>query len=491
MFPAEPSTTAALLVTFGVLMAVSVLFSRASGRIGVPVALLFLGIGMAAGEDGFGIRFNDYGFAFRAGTAALALILFDGGLNTPVSALRQVLRPAAVLATAGVAGTAALMALAAWLLGFDWRYALLLGAVVSSTDAAAVFSVLRGSGLQLKKRLGLTIELESGLNDPMAVILSMELTRALVSGTAPDWRVAFQVPLQLAVGGLFGAAIGYGGRHVLPRLHLVAGGLYPVLTLAIAFVAFGLPTLLYGSGFLAVYVAGVVLGNGPMPLKTGVLRVHDAIAWFSQVSMFLLLGLLVTPSALFDVALTGTLLGLVLAFFARPVVVALCLLPFRYPAKEIGYIGWVGLRGAVPIILATFPVLAGVRGAELLFNIVFFVVVVNAIIPGATVRAVTRWLGLESKDPPPPPAVLEIASTHTLKGEVLSFYIEPALAVCGSAIADLPFPPDAAAMLIVRGDELIAPRGNTVLQPHDHLYVFCRPADEGFIRLMFGRPEQE
>ncbi len=491
MSTTEPTATALMLTTAGALLALSILSSRALERVGVPVALIFLAIGMLAGSEGLGgIAFDNFAVAYRLGMVALVLILFDGGLNTPVEVLHQALRPAAVLATAGVLGTAALLAIAAHAIGIAWPEAMLLGAIVSSTDAAAVFAVLRGSGLQLQRRVGATLELESGINDPMAVILTTALAKQLAApGPALDWRLLVEVIVQLGVGGVVGAAFGLGGRHGLPRLRLSASGLYPALMLALAFLAFGVATLLDGSGFLAVYVAAVVLGNGPLPFRGGLLRVHDALAWLAQITMFLVFGLLVFPSQLAPVALTGTLLALLLAFVARPVVVAACLWPFGYPAREIAYVGWVGLRGAVPIVLAIVPVLAGVPGAGRVFHVVFFIVVVTALVPGGTVAWVTRRLGLHSGEGPAPPAVLQIESRTPLKGEVLSFAIDPALAVVGLPLAELPFPEGAAATLIVRGDELIAPRGSTTLQPGDHLYIVSRPEDRAFVQLLFGRPE--
>ena len=268
----EPLPTAFLLTVAGMLMLVSVLLSRASGRSGLPVAMLFLGIGVVAGSDGpGGIEFNDYGSAFRLGTVALVLILFDGGLNTPLSAVRAAIRPASLLATVGVVATAALMALAAhWLFHFEWSMALLLGAIVSSTDAAAVFSVLRGSGLHLKRRVGTTLELESGLNDPMAVLLTIALTQNLAHGEELNgWALLLEVLVQMGVGGALGLGLGLGGRLIIKRLRLQVAGLYPVMTLALAFLAFGLPTLFHGSGFLAVYAVGVLLGNETLRYRTG------------------------------------------------------------------------------------------------------------------------------------------------------------------------------------------------------------------------------
>jgi cell volume regulation protein A len=490
---AEPHGIALALTAIGALLVVSVIFSRASERFGVPIVLIFLVIGMLAGSEGIGgIYFDDAELAFRLGTAALVLILFDGGLNTSLAAVRLAAKPAAVLATVGVVATAGLMAVAANLLGAPWPLALLLGAVVSSTDAAAVFAVLRGSGLSLQRRVGTTLEVESGANDPMAVVLTFVLTAQLATpGVLDPWWTAADVLVQFAVGLAFGVAGGFAGRALLARGRLRAGGLYAVFTIGFAFTIFGVTTLANGSGFLAVYASAIVLGNGALPLRNGLLRVHDAIAWLSQIVMFLMLGLLVFPSRLAEVAGTGLALALFLAFVVRPLVVAICLLPFRFSPKEVAYIGWVGLRGAVPIVLATYPVLVGVAGADWIFNVVFFIVVTNAILPGGTVARVTRWLRLERADPPPPRAVLEIESAFPLQGSLRSFYIEPALVVCGSRIGDLPFPDGTAATLIVRGGELIAPRGDTLLLAGDHLYVFAREEDLAFIQLMFGRPEAE
>jgi cell volume regulation protein A len=487
----ELITTAGLLVFLGVLLAVSVLFSRASSRFGVPVFLLFMVIGMLAGSEGPGnFAFEDYGLSFRIGTIALALILFDGGLNTSLATFRRGLWPAVTLATVGVAGTATAVAAGARLLGMPWPVAFLLGAVVSSTDAAAVFSVLRASGLQLPERIGATLELESGLNDPMAVILTLALTAGLATGDAPGAGLLLELLLQLAIGAALGVALGFTGRGLLRWSRLPASGLYPILTLAIALAAFGLPTLLGGSGFLAVYLAGVVLGNGDLPYQAGLRRVHDAIAWFGQVVMFLVLGLLSFPSRILGVAGTGLGIAFLLSFVGRPLVTLLCLAPFRYRWRESLFVGWVGLRGSVPIILAIFPVLAGVPGAETVFDIVFCVVVISAFLPGATVTWSARRLGLGAKAPPSPGAVLEISSRQPLTEQVVSFYIDPALPVCGVSLADIPFPPRASAMLVVRGSELVGPRGHVVLEPGDHVYVVCPPEDRPFIDLLFGRAQE-
>jgi potassium/hydrogen antiporter len=488
---AEPQTTALAMVIVGALLIAAALFSRASDRLGLPLALVFLLVGMLAGSEGIGgLVFEDYQFAYRLGTVALVMILFDGGLNTPVAIIRRVAAPAGVLATFGVVGTAAMVAVGARVLGLEWTHAVLLGAVVSSTDAAAVFSVLRGSGISLKKRVGATLEVESGANDPMAVILTIAVTATMLDPNASlGWPILWTVAVQLVVGGAAGLGAGYAARYVLARTRLVAGGLYAVLLIGVALFTFALPTLAQGSGFLAVYIAGVVLGNGALPYRSGLLRILDAIAWLGQVTMFLVMGLLVFPSRLFDVAPIGIALALFLAIVARPLVVTLCLLPFQYRPHEVGYIGWVGLRGAVPIILAVYPILAGAPGAEQIFDIVFFIVVVSAIIPGATVRALARRLRLESGDPPAPLAVLSVESLQPMKGELLSFYIDEDLPVAGERLSDVPFPEGTAVTLIVRGGELVAPKGQTILEPGDHLYVLAHEEERELIQLLLGRPE--
>lgn len=487
----EPTATAWILLISGILLSISALFSRTSERVGIPVFLLFLVLGMLAGSEGVGgIEFEDYEFSFRIGTIALALILFDGGLNTPLSSVRAGIKPAVVLATLGVAGTAMIVALGAWYFGFPWQVALLLGAIVSSTDAAAVFSTLRASGLRLKRRVATTLELESGLNDPVAVILTMVFTFVLLGEqTLSGWILA-DIIIQLAIGTATGLAVGFFGRWLLQRMTPFAGGLYSVLTLAMAFLSFGLATIALGSGFLSVYLTGLIIGNNRFPYRSGVLRFHDAAAWLSQVSMFVLLGLLVFPSQLVDVALTSVWLSVILVIIARPLIVIVCLLPFRYSLREMIYIGWVGLRGAVPIILAMFPVLAQIEGAQMLFNVVFFIVVFTALIPGGTVGWLTRRLNLTSESPPPPQAMIEITSLVPMQGEVLSFFIHPDSAVSGVPIRDIPLPDGVSALLILREGALIVPRGSTRLEPEDHVYIFCQKENLGLLNLLFGVREE-
>jgi cell volume regulation protein A len=488
----EPFATAAMIAAFGGLLALSVALSRASARLGLPVALLFMLVGVFAGTEGIGgIAFEDYHFAFRLGTAALALILFDGGLNTPLTAAREVLAPSIVLATLGVLATAALVAVAAHAFGLSWPMSMLLGSIVSSTDAAAVFSVLGASGTRLRKKIALTLELESGLNDPMAVILTMAVTASVAGGVALSAGALMRdVAVEMVIGAALGYAIGRAGRSVLVRLALPAAGLYPAFTLAIACLSFGVTTLLHGSGFLAVYVTGMTLGSGVLPHAVGVRRVHDALGWLSQVLMFLLLGLLVFPSRLWSVAPVGLALALFLALVARPIVTAIGLAPFGYRWRDVAYVGWVGLRGAVPIVLATIPVMTGIPGARQLFDVVFFIVVVGAIIPGATVPWMSRLLRVESTAPPPPTALVEIDARAPKGDELRAYFVSEQLAVAGATLAEIPFPAGAAVSMIERAGALLAPSGATRVEPGDYVYVIAPVADRPLVELLFGRPEE-
>jgi cell volume regulation protein A len=401
-----PDLTALAMTAGGVLLALSCLLSRLGVRLGVPVSLIFLVIGMLAGCDGPGsIEFEEFSIAYAVGTLALAAVLFAGGLQTPVHCVKTVVGPAAVLATLGVVGIATITAWFTYWVGRPWHEACLVGAIVSSTDASAVFSIL--SGVKLPSRVAHTIELESGLNDPMAVILTLAMTHQMLGHPLSMAQLALDVLYQLVAGAAFGLALGYLARIVLIRVPLSTPALNPVLTLGVALTAFGAAAVLGGSGFLAVYVAGIVVGNSKLPHHEQVLHVHDSLSWLSQVSMFLLLGLLVNPSELPAVMWAGALVAMALTFVARPLVVYLCLLPFRYTWRERVFISWVGLRGAVPIIMATVPVLqAHDKTQEMVealdvFDLVFFIVIISSFVPGAVVKPVARWLGIDASGTAP------------------------------------------------------------------------------------------
>lgn len=482
----EPRETAIVLLAVGGVLGVCVAASRVAARSGLPVFLVFVLLGMLCGEEGIGVHFDDYALAFRLGVVALALILFDAGLHTQLSTFRRYLAPSLVLATIGVLLTALLVGAFGHWLGFPWLAALLIGTIVSSTDAAAVFSVLRMGGVRLHERVGATLEVESGLNDPMAVILTVTITQALASGRSPSLGAFGMVVIELVVGALVGALVARLSLLGLRRLVLPVAGLYPILTVGVALLTFGAATVVHGSGFLAVYVAGMVVGSEKLPYRSALSRIHDFAAWSGQVAMFVVLGLLATPSRIAEVAVPGLLLGLFVALVARPLAVVACLAPFRFKPREVGFIAWVGLKGAVPIVLACIPVLARIPGALRIFDVVFFAVVVSAALQGSSVRMVTKWLRLGRGVPSTNGAVLEITATRHLGHELAVFEISPAAAVCDVDVSDIPFPEGSAAMLVLRADELLAPRGTTTLLAGDTVYVFCKSEDLRELELLFG-----
>jgi cell volume regulation protein A len=484
----EPFATAAVLTAIGLLLLLAGLASPLPGRLGVPALLVFLLVGMLAGSEGIGgIPFDDYGLAFRLGCVALALILFDGGLNTPIPVLRRAAAPAGALATAGVVGTAALTAAAGLLCGLSPDVALLVGAVVSSTDAAAVFSVLRGAGVRLDRSTAATLEVESGLNDPLAMLLTVAATEWVLGQKTGVAGAIGLFSLQLGLGAAGGVACGYLGRLLLHAVPLPAAGLYPVVTVALAFLSFGAATLANGSGLLAVYVTGIVLAAGHLPYRAGVRRVHDSLAWLAQILMFVLLGLLVFPSRLVPAVGTGLALAAALAFVARPLAVLAVLVPFRVASwRERVFVAWVGLRGAVPIVLAAYPVLRGVPSGDEIFHLVFFVVVLSSLIPGATVGAAARRLGLEREGPPLPTASVELVSLREFPGEFTWYYVHPVSAAAGASVSDLPLPEGSVAVLVLRGAEVIVPRGGTTLEPGDQVCFFVTPESRQLLDLLLG-----
>jgi cell volume regulation protein A len=390
------------LVALASLLLVGVLSSLVSDRFGVPALLLFLIVGMAAGSEGpGGIYFDDASVAQLVGVLALAFILFSGGLDTDWEATRPVLRDGFVLATVGVSATALIVGtFARLLLGFPWVECLLLGAIVSSTDAAAVFSVLRAKSLHLKGNLKPLLEFESGSNDPMAVFLTVGFVGLLTQPQSSPLGLLASFALQMVIGCVGGYVMGAGTVFLINRLRLAYDGLYPVLTFSLVLLTYAVVNLLGGNGFLAVYLSGIVIGNRKFPRKRLLLSFHDGLAWMMQIAMFVTLGLLVFPSHLVPVVGTGLLIAGCLIFVARPVSVFLCLAMSRWSVRERAFISWVGLRGAVPVILATYPLLAGVERAEFIFNAVFFVVLTSSVLQGTTLPFVARRLGVEAAPPP-------------------------------------------------------------------------------------------
>lgn len=385
-----------LLLLISAFLLVSILASELLRKLGIPALVVFLGIGMLAGSDGpGGIYFNDALLAQMIGVIALAFILFAGGLDTDWLVVRPVVLSALSLATLGVLLTALLVGVfAAFLFQMPLLEALLLGAIISSTDAAAVFAILRNRNLRLRGRLAPLLELESGSNDPMAVILTIGLTGLLLDPHRSFLMLLLLFVQQMGLGAICGLLIGKGAIWLIGRLRLDAEGLYPVLTIALVLLTYGLTDLLGGSGFLAVYMLGLLLGNSALHRIGPLTRFHDGIAWLMQITMFLTLGLLVFPSRLPATAGSGIVIALVLLFIARPASVLIALLHARFSLREKLFIGWVGLRGAVPIVLATFPLLAGLPNASFFFDLVFFIVLASVLLQGPSLPFVANLLGV-------------------------------------------------------------------------------------------------
>jgi potassium/hydrogen antiporter len=464
-----------IILVAGLLLLVSVLASAVSARVGMPMLLVFLILGMLAGEEGpGGIAFHDIQTAHLVGTLALAVILLDGGLRTEVGKFRVGLWPAVTLATLGVVATAVVVGLfAAWLLDLHWLEGLLIGAIIGSTDAAAVFGLLHAKGLELKQRVGATLEIESGSNDPMAVFLTIALVELLAAGhTTLYWTLLSEFALQMGLGAIAGIGGGYLLSRLIDRLSL-APGLYPLLALGGGLLIFGAAAVVNGSGFLAIYLAGLVIGNRTRQAMNNIRRFHDGMALLSQIGMFLILGLLVTPSDLLPVVPAALLVALVLIFVARPLAVAACLLPFRFPLRDQAYIGWVGLRGAVPIILALFPLLAGLEQAYLYFNIVFFVVLVSLMLQGWTVAPAARLLGLEV---PPTSSVIERVELD-IPGqpdyELIGYELAPNSPVVGRAVSRLALPASARPICVIRDAEMLDAREAGTLHAGDCVYLLA------------------
>jgi potassium/hydrogen antiporter len=436
--------------------------------------VLFLGLGMLVGSDGLGwISFSDYELARDIGVVALALILFEGGLNAGFDEIRPVLGVSISLAFVGTVLTAAITGLAATaLFGFSTKEGLLVGSIIAATDGAAIFAMLRES--TLRRKLARALEGEAGLNDAVAVLLVLACIDWIQSAdyTAADALLLFAKQLGVGVG--IGAVTGWLGVEALKRVRLATAGLYPVGSLAIAAMAYGAAAALHGSGFVAVYLAGLALGSARIPARQTIANFHQGLGWLAQLAMFLTLGLLVFPSQLGDVAVEGTALALVLVLVARPLAVVGATLFARFSAAERLILGWAGLRGAVPVVLATFPVIAHVSESLDFFNIVFFAVVVSTLLQGTTFEPLARRLGVTADEPALPPPLMEAGTVRRLGAEVLEYSIEPRDAIVGARVRDLGLPREAVVNVLVRGDEAIPPRGSTRLQAGDRLHVLIR-----------------
>ncbi len=476
-----------ILLVGSVLILISIAIARVSDNLGVPTLLLFLIIGMLAGSEGpGGIYFDDAGLAQSVGIIALAFILFAGGLDTRWRDVRPVFWQATSLATIGVLVTAVAVGLfASAALEISLLSGLLLGAVVSSTDAAAVFSVLRSRNVSLAGRLEQLLELESGSNDPMAVFLTVGIIQLM---TIPETTIASIVILfvfQMTLGAVFGVVLGKAMVFLMNRLRLSYEGIYPVFALAFAGLIYGATATAGGSGFLAVYVAGIIAGHYEFVHKKSLLRFFDGLAWLSQIAMFLTLGLLVFPSHVIPVAGAGLLVSAFLMFVARPLSVFLSLMTARLRSVEKLFVSWVGLRGAVPIVLATFPLLAGLPDAGIIFNIVFFIVITSALLQGWSIPVVARHLGLEATTKTKRRYPIEFAPVEGVDTELVDLIVPYGSAVVGKSIIELALPQDSLLVLISRDDNFIVPSGGTVLQEGDTALVLVNKGTLPAIRSMF------
>jgi cell volume regulation protein A len=473
-----------LLLIGSVLILASVAIAKMSDNLGVPALLLFLGVGMLAGSEGpGGIYFDDAGLAQSIGIIALVFILFAGGLDTRWQKVKPVLWQATSLATLGVFVTATTVGLfVSFVLHFSILTGLLIGAVISSTDAAAVFSVLRSKNVSLRGNLQPLLELESGSNDPMAVFLTVGLIQVITTVDTSAASIALHFVYQMGFGAALGLGLGKAMVIILNRLKFSSEGIYPVFALAFATLTYGATAAVGGSGFLAVYVAGIVAGNSDFVHKKGLLRFFDGLAWLSQIAMFLTLGLLVFPSHIVPVVGVGLLISGFLMLVARPLSVFLSLAFSGFHWREKALVSWVGLRGAVPIILATFPLLAKLPDAELIFNVVFFIVLTSALFQGWSIPYVARALNVRATVEQKRRSPIEFAPMEGVDTELIDLIVPYHSAAAGKPIVELGMPQDSLIVLISRNDSFVVPSGGTVLQEGDTVLVLVNSTNLPVVR---------
>lgn len=470
------------LLILSVLFALSILAGKVSSRFGIPALLLFLSVGMIFGSDGFGIQFENIQIGRNIGTLALCIILFSGGLDTKINEIRPIVRQGVILATLGVFLTALLTGILVWLiLGMSMKSAgiglltsFLLASTMSSTDSASVFSILRSKGLHLKNNLRPMLELESGSNDPMAYVLVITLIEVIKLDSVPNyWFVGLKVLMQLIIGALVGYGMGKLSIYLINRIKIGNDSLYPILVLTLCIFIFSLTYFVKGNGYLAVYVAGLTIGNGKFIHKRSSLKFFDGLAWLSQLIMFLTLGLLVNPSELVPIIIPGLIISFSMIFITRPLTVFLCLLPFRkMPFRDKTYVSWVGLRGAVPIIFAIFPLTEAVPHARLIFNIVFFCTLISLLVQGTSLPIIAKWLKLAEKPSGiKKPLNFDVDFSDEIKSIVTEIEINEQTISDGDKVMDLPIPDETLVVMVNREKHYFIPKGNTVLMGNDKLLI--------------------
>jgi potassium/hydrogen antiporter len=469
-----------ILLTSSILLFISIVASKTSGRMGIPVLILFLGIGMLVGSDALNlIYFDDPSASQSLGAISLVFILFSGGLDTQWESIKPIVWRGISLATLGVLLTALLLGVfVSFIADFTLLEGLLLGAVVSSTDAAAVFSILRSKSIGLKRNLRPTLELESGSNDPMAYFLTISLTALL---TDPQTSFAGLIPsffIQMIAGGAGGYLMGKAMVYVLNHIHLQYEGLYSVLLLSMVVFTYSGINYVNGNGFLAVYIAGVIMGNSRFIHKKSLLRFYDGISWLMQILMFITLGLLVFPKQIIPVIGVGLLISLFLIFVARPVGVFISLAFFKMSLREKLFISWVGLRGAVPIVFATYPLIAGVAKSDMIFNIVFFIVLTSVSLQGTTLTLVANWLHLSVPERLRKKSLLELELTDNHRNQLIELTIPPQSKAVGKTIVDIGFPKASLIVMIKRNDSYITPDGTTQIKAGDDLLIMANTETE-------------
>jgi cell volume regulation protein A len=482
-----------LLFIASILVLVSIVISRFSDKAGIPALLLFIAVGMIAGSEGIvGIYFNDPHLAQYIGIVALVFILFSGGLDTNWSTVKPVIKPASVLATLGVFLTAVIIGLfVSFILDVSFLWGLLIGSIISSTDAAAVFSILRTRSISLKGNLKPLLELESGSNDPMAVFLTIGTIQLLINPEKEVFDIIILFVQQMGIGSGLGFAFGKFMIFLINKMDFSNEGAYTVFSIAMCILIFSLSSVIGGSGFLAIYIAGIIVGNSSFVHKRGTIRFFEGLAVLSQIAMFLTLGLFVFPSQLTQIIFPGLLISLFLIFVARPISVYLSLVFFKYHWKEEIFISWVGLRGAVPIILATFPLIAGIPNAEIIFNVVFFIVLTSVLMQGWSLVPVAKLLGLDAPLEKRKELPLQFTPSDNVDMELIDLIVPYNSYAVGKSLVQLQFPDDSRIVLIWRNETSIVPSGGTVLEEGDTILILVNNKNISEVKEILSKQKED